>query len=114
MARRGVDLDGVVSFHGSLGTKEKAQKGKVKARLLVLNGKADPFVKAESIAAFKKEMKAAKVDYKFVNYPGAKHAFTNPGADELGAKFKIPLAYQEEADKKSWNEMKGFLNNLYQ
>ena len=113
MARRGVDLDGVVSFHGSLGTKDKAKKGKVKAKVLVLNGQADPFVKAESIAEFKKEMEAAKVDYKFINYPNAKHAFTNPGADEFGAKFKIPLAYNAKADKKSWQEMKDFLNEIY-
>lgn len=113
MARRGVELDGVVSFHGSLGTKTPATKGNVKAKVLVLNGKADPFVKAESIAAFKKEMKAAKVNYKFVNYPGAKHAFTNPGADKFGAKFKIPLAYHAEADKKSWQEMKEFLSRIY-
>lgn len=113
MARRGVDLDGVVSFHGSLGTKTPASKGKVKAQVLVLNGKADPFVKAESIATFKKEMREAKVDYKFVNYPGAKHAFTNPGADEFGTKFKIPLAYHAEADKKSWKEMKEFLSRIY-
>lgn len=113
MARRGVDLDGVVSFHGSLGTNDAAQKGKVKAKLLVLNGAADPFVKATSIEAFKKEMQAAKVDYKFVNYPGAKHAFTNPDADKFGKKFKIPLAYQKEADMKSWNEMKKFFKGIY-
>ena len=109
MARRGVDLDGVVSFHGSLGTQEPASKGKIKAKVLVLNGQADPFVKAESITAFKQEMKAANVDYKFVNYPDAKHAFTNPGADSFGNKFKIPLAYNAEADKKSWIEMEKFL-----
>ena len=113
MARRGVDLDGVVSFHGSLGTKEPASIGKVKAKVLVLNGKADPFVKNESITAFKKEMKAAKVDFKFINYSGAKHAFTNPEADELGNKFKIPLAYNAKADKKSWSEMKRFLTNIF-
>lgn len=114
MARRGVDLDGVVSFHGSLGTNTPAKEGKVKAKVLVLNGAADPFTKAESIEALKKEMKAAKVDFKFVNYPGAKHAFTNPGADKFGAKFKIPLAYQAKADKESWNEMKTFFKKLYQ
>ena len=113
MARRGVDLDGVVSFHGSLGTKEKAKKGKVKAKVLVLNGQADPFVKAASIASFKKEMKAANVDFKFINYPGAKHAFTNPGADKFGAKFKIPLAYNAAADKNSWDEMKRFLLSIF-
>ena len=114
MARRGVDLDGVVSFHGSLGTNDVAKKGKVKAKVLVLNGAADPFVKAESIDAFKKEMDAASVEYKFINYPGAKHAFTNTDADKFGEQFKIPLAYQKDADEKSWDEMKQFLNNLYQ
>lgn len=113
MARRGVDLDAVVSFHGSLGTKEKATKGKVKAKILVLNGKADPFVKAESISNFKKEMKAAGVNFKFISYPGAKHAFTNPGADKFGQKFKIPLAYNAKADKKSWAEMKRFLEKTF-
>lgn len=113
MARRGVDLDGVVSFHGSLGTQDKAVKGKVKAKVLVLNGAADPFVKAESIAEFKQEMKAAKVDHKFVNYPEAKHAFTNPDADKFGKEFKIPLAYNADADKKSWKEMKRFFSRIY-
>jgi len=113
MARRGVELDGVVSFHGSLATKEKAKKGKVKAKVLVLNGQADPFVKEKVISGFKNEMKAANVDFKFVNYPGAKHAFTNPAADKFGNKFKIPLAYNAEADKNSWNEMKRFLKKIF-
>jgi len=113
MARRGVDLDGVVSFHGSLGTKSPAQKGEVKARVLVLNGEADPFVKASAISKFKTEMEAAKVDYKFINYPNAKHAFTNPGADKFGNKFKIPLAYNKAADEKSWSEMKRFFSDIF-
>jgi dienelactone hydrolase len=109
MARLGVDLDAVVSFHGSLGTNNPAKKGKVKARVLVANGKADPFVKPEQIAAFKNEMKDARVKLTFVQYEGAKHAFTNPDATEYGKKFKIPLAYNKKADKKSWAEMKHFL-----
>lgn len=113
MARRGVALDGVVSFHGSLGTKSEAVKGSVKAKVLVLNGEADPFVKKSAIAKFKNEMKAADVNYKFINYPNAKHAFTNPGADKFGNKFKIPLAYNAEADKKSWKEMKVFFSKIF-
>ncbi len=113
MARRGVNLDAVVSFHGSLGTKTPASKGKVKAKVLVLNGKADPFVKVESITAFKNEMKAAHVDFKFISYPGAKHAFTNPEADKFGTKFKIPLAYNADADKKSWLEMEHLFEELF-
>ena len=113
MARRGVDLDGVVSFHGSLATDSPAEKGEVKARVLVLNGEDDPFTKPEQIAAFKREMEAAGVDYTFINYPGAKHAFTNPDADKFGEKFNMPLAYNAEADKKSWAEMRRFFAELF-
>jgi dienelactone hydrolase len=112
MARRGVDLAGVVSFHGSLGTQTPAKTGAVKAKLLVLNGAADPFVKPDTIAAFKKEMQDAGVAYTFIDYPGAVHAFTNPAATENGKKFNLPLAYDADADKKSWAEMEGFLKTV--
>jgi dienelactone hydrolase len=113
MARRGVDLKGVASFHGSLGTAQPAQAGEVKAKVLVLNGDADPFTKPEQIVAFKKEMQAAGVDFKFIGYPGAKHSFTNPDADRYGQKFKLPLAYNEEADRASWAEMQRFFQQIF-
>jgi len=113
MARRGVDLKGVASFHGSLGTKEPAKPGVVKARILVMNGEADPFTKPETIAAFKEEMKNAGAQYEFVNYPGAMHAFTNPEATALGKKFNLPLAYNKSADRKSWKKMKAFLKSVF-
>ncbi len=113
MARVGVDLKGVASFHGSLGTANPAAKGMMKAKVLVANGADDPFVKAEEIDAFKKEMEAASVDYKFVNYPGAKHSFTNPDADELGKKFNKPFVYNAEADKQSWAEMQALFKKIF-
>lgn len=113
MARSGADLAAVVSFHGGLTTEHPAKPGKVKARVLVLNGEADPFISADAIAAFKKEMESAKVKYKFINYPGAKHAFTNPGATALGEKFNLPLAYDPAADKAAWAEMQGFLKEAF-
>ena len=113
MARQGVDIKGVASFHGSVAAKQPAQKGKVKASILVLNGADDPFVKQEQIEAFKKEMKNANASFEFVNYPGAKHSFTNPIADSVGKKFKMPLAYNKEADEKSWAAMQAFFNKLF-
>ena len=113
MARSGMDLKGVVSFHGSLGTDAPAKPGEVKARVLVLHGADDPFTKPEGITAFKKEMDDAGVDYKFVAYPGAKHAFTNPEADVYGKQFNLPLAYNAKADKESWQEMKVFLQAVF-
>lgn len=112
MARMGVDLDAVASFHGSLGAVKAAEEG-MKTKLLVCNGAADPFVKAEQIEAFKKEMDDAKVEYEFINYEGAVHAFTNPGANTLGEKFDLPLAYQEKADKESWKAMSDFFAKVF-
>ena len=107
MGRLSSDFKGVVSFHGNLKTGIRAKNNKVK--YLVLNGAADNFVPKEEIAAFKKEMDSAKIDYKFVDYPNALHAFTNPDATATGKKFNLPIAYNKEADDKSWQEMKTFL-----
>ena len=107
-ARLGLDLRGVASFHGSLGKTHSAQKGDVKARVLVCHGEDDSFVSAEEQAGFRQEMDDLGVDYKFVAYPGAKHGFTNPDATENGLKYNLPLAYSEAVDRESWQEMKAF------
>ena len=109
MARAGMDLKGVASFHGSLGAIVKAEPGGIKARLLVLHGADDSFIPAEAIAAFKQEMADAKADLTFVAYPGAKHSFTNPDADEYAKKFGMPIAYNAEADRLSWDALTQFL-----
>jgi dienelactone hydrolase len=113
MARQGADLKGVVSFHGSLATSAKAEKGNVKASILACNGADDKFISAEDIKNFKAEMKAAGAEFKFVNYPGAIHSFTNPGSTEMGKKFNLPLAYNEKADKKSWADMQEFFKRVF-
>jgi dienelactone hydrolase len=113
MARAGVELDGVASFHGSLATKTPADKGAVRAQVLVLHGDDDPMVPPAQVAAFKEEMAGAGVDIRFVGYPGATHAFTNPDADENAEKFGLPIAYDRAADEKSWAELERFLAELY-
>jgi dienelactone hydrolase len=113
MARQGVDLKGVVSFHGSLTAVKPAQPGSVRARILVLNGGADKFITPEQIEAFKQEMKAAGADFRFISYPGALHSFTNPDATESGKKFNMAVAYHPRVDKESWSEMKKFLATIY-
>jgi dienelactone hydrolase len=114
MARTGADLDGVAAFHADLGANTPAPApGTVKAKLLVMNGADDPFVKPEAIEAFKKDMDAAKADYRFINYPGAVHAFTNPEATEAGKKFNLPLAYNAEVDKQSKAEAAKFFGEVF-
>jgi len=113
MARVGTDLAGVAAFHAGLGTSTPAAPGRVKAKLLVQNGAADPFIKPDSVEAFKREMDAAKVHYRYVDYAGAVHAFTNPEATEAGKKFNLPLAYNAEADKQSKAEMAKFFAEVF-
>jgi dienelactone hydrolase len=113
MARAGDDLDGVVSFHGSLGTAVPAQEGRVAARVLVFTGAADPFVPAAAVTTFEQEMQAAGADYEVVSYPGVKHSFTNPDADQFAKRFGMPLAYDQHADADSWQRTRTFLADIF-
>lgn len=106
LARSGAPVKGVVSFHGGLDSPAPDDGKNIKAKVLVLNGADDKFMAPENVAAFEKEMKDANVDYKRVDYPGAVHSFTVP---EAGNDPSKGMAYNEEADKKSWEEMKQFL-----
>jgi dienelactone hydrolase len=99
MARSGADLAAVAAFHASLGANTPAPApGTVKAKILILNGADDPFVKKEQYEALKKDLDAAKADYRIIEYPGAVHAFTNPEATALGQKFNLPLKYDAKVD----------------
>ncbi len=113
MAKQGLPLKGVVLAHGMLQTPSKVKKGGVKPKVLVLNGAEDKFITEKNISDFKKEMKKGKIQYEFINYPGAKHAFTNPQATENGKKFGIPLEYNREADVASWQKTQEFLKQIF-
>ena len=102
MARAGEDLRAVATFHGALATESPARPGQVKARLLVMTGEADPMIPPDAVRTFENEMKAAGVGHRVIRYPGAKHGFTNPAADQAG----VPgLGYNAAADKQSWAEL---------
>ena len=113
MASIGTDLKAAASFHGSLSAVAPVEEGDIKAFILVCNGADDPFTTAEQIETFKAEMDSANVEYELINYEGAVHSFTNPGADSAGQKFNMPLAYNEKADKESWQEMQKVFNKVF-
>jgi len=113
MARDGMKLDGIVSFHGGLGTEAPAQPGAIHTPLLVLAGGDDRSVPPEMVETFRQEMTAARADFQLIVYPGATHAFTNPAATETGRKFQMPIAYNEQADHASWAEMERFLAQVF-
>lgn len=113
MARAGVDLDGVVSFHGSLGTENPAQSGDISARIQVYTGAADSLVPAEQVAGFVSEMHNANADLMLRSYPGVKHSFTNPAADAKAEEFGMPVGYDQAAAEDAFNGTLAFYRELF-
>ncbi len=110
LARSGAEIAGVVSFHGNLDTPNPSDAQNIKGKVLVLHGGDDPFVKAEQVAAFQEEMRKAGVDWQVVIYGGAVHSFTVPTA---GTDPSRGAAYNERADRRSWEAMKLFLAEIF-
>jgi len=110
-AKLGADLKGVVSFHGGLAG-VPANKDLLKAKILVCHGGIDKFVPDNDISTFKHQLDSIGADYKFIVYPNATHAFTNPDATKIGKQFNMPIEYNEKADTDSWNDMTMFFNKI--
>lgn len=113
MARLGVDLDGVVSYHGALGSPIQAEAGKVKARVQVYTGGADQMVHSEQVAGLVREMQDAEVDLTLVSFPGVLHSFTNPEADRIASEFDMPVGYDQAAAERSWNGTLRFYDEIF-
>jgi dienelactone hydrolase len=111
MARGGAPLAAVVSFHGGLSTATPDDAKNIKGKVLVLTGADDPSVPATEVSAFEDEMRKGSVDYQVVEYGGAVHAFT---IKEAGNDNSKGAAYNEKADKRSWQAMKDFFSEVLQ
>jgi dienelactone hydrolase len=110
LARSGADIDGVVSFHGALGTPTPGDARNIKGKVLALHGADDPFVPPAEEQAFEEEMRNAKVDWQLVAYGNSVHSFTDWNAGNDNSKGS---AYNEKADQRSWEDMKDFFNELF-
>lgn len=110
MARSNMDVDGVVSFHGGLATGDAETSETIKPKVLVLHGAVDPHVKPAEVQEFAREMKTANADWQLIAYGSAVHAFTNPDAGNDPGKG---AAYNELADKRSWEAMKAFFAEIF-
>ncbi len=109
LARSGANIAGVASFHGNLDTPNPADAKNIKCKVLVLQGADDPYTK-DQVPTFTKEMRDAKVDWELNMYGGAVHAFSNPAAGNDPSKG---AAYNAEADRRSWEDMKNFFNEIF-
>jgi dienelactone hydrolase len=110
LARSGADISGVVSFHGNLDTPDPLDAQNIKAKVLVCHGANDPYVKSEQVLAFQDEMRAAHVDWQMIIYGNAVHSFTNP---DSGNDPSAGAAYNEKADRRSWQAMRIFFNEIF-
>jgi dienelactone hydrolase len=110
LARSGAPLAGAVCFHGRLDTPSSRSNRPIKAKILVLNGADDPNVPLKQIGAFEDEMRSQKADWQLISYGSAVHAFTNPAS---GSNPSTGVAYNEKADKRSWEHMKLFYSEIF-
>jgi len=110
LARSGAKLLGTVSFHGGLDTPDPADARNIRGKVLVLHGADDPHVKPAQVEAFQQEMRQAKVDWQMNYYGGAVHSFSNPKSGNDPSKG---VAYNEKADRRSWEAMKQFFHEIF-
>ncbi|MGA9778909.1 MAG: dienelactone hydrolase family protein [Limisphaerales bacterium] len=110
LARSGAELNGVVSFHGGLDAPNPDDGKNIKCKVLVLHGADDPFSSSQNIAALENEMRQGGVDWQLVKFGGAVHAFTQPMAGNDNSRG---AAYNEKADKRSWEYMKLFFAEIF-
>ncbi|MDQ6630766.1 MAG: dienelactone hydrolase family protein [Verrucomicrobiota bacterium] len=110
LARSGADISGVVSFHGGLSSPNPDDAKNIKCKVLALHGADDPNVPVKEVEAFAKEMRDGKVDWQIIAYGNAVHSFTDWNAGNDNSKG---VAYNEKADKRSWQAMKDFFAEIF-
>jgi dienelactone hydrolase len=115
LAYSGAPLAGIVSFHGGLIPATAETAAKTKAKILICHGALDPSEKPEEISAYIKSMNDSKLDYEFIEYAGALHAFTNPDADKMAALNGLQgfIGYSPSADHRSWADMNVFFAEIF-
>ena len=110
LARTGTNIKGAVCFHGAIATPHPEETKNVKAKILVFLGADDKYESDADKKSFENEMNNAGVDWQLNLYSGTVHAFTNPAAGNDPSKG---AAYNERADKRSFNEMEYFFKEIF-
>jgi len=100
----GVPLSAVITIHGGLTVPTDDEASKLKAHYLILHGAADGSVKQETIDALGAALTKQNLDWEFIAYGGAPHAFSNPDAGDR---------YRETAARRSWRQVELFLAEVF-
>jgi dienelactone hydrolase len=107
LARSGADVRGVASLHGLLKPTGLPAR-KIGSKVLILHGYEDPMAPPEDVLAIAKELTSAGADWQLHAYGNTRHAFTNPQANDAA----LGLKYDEAADRRSWQALLQFLDEV--
>jgi dienelactone hydrolase len=110
LAYSGADVKGVVTFHGALPLPEDVAEGRIKPSILICHGAEDGFVPEEQAQKLREMLGKLGADWTMIYYAGARHSFTNPGADKRGMEG---LKYNKKADQRSWRHMQVFFDEIF-
>ena len=110
LAYGGLDINGIVSFHGSLPIAEESSFGKIKAKMLIAHGNAAPFIAREIVTKSQDTLDKAGAQWNMITYSNVLHSFTNPKSDSRGMDA---LKYDKDADKHSWIAMQAFFDEIF-
>ncbi|MDQ2878681.1 MAG: dienelactone hydrolase family protein [Pseudomonadota bacterium] len=112
MARAGLDVRGVVSFHGVYDRPDYATVMPIAPKVLVCHGWDDPVGPPDKVVALGRELTDGKADWQIHAYGNAGHAFTDLDRKD-GPSVRLGVAYEESADRRSWEAAKDFLAELF-
>lgn len=109
LARSGVSLRGVVSFHGFFDAPKNLSHETIQAKILAFHGYNDPMVSKQQMDEFANEMTAAKVDWQIHIFGNTMHAFMNPEANDP----QLGTVYNPVAAQRAWQITKDFFNEIF-
>lgn len=109
LARSGVDIAGVASFHGLFDPPGLPPRT-IKAKVVAYHGWDDPMVTPDAVVALGKELTEAGCDWQIHAYGHVGHGFTNPNAGAMGI---AGVDYNEAAARRSWASLVDFLGELF-
>ena len=111
MARAGLNVLGVVSFHGVYDRPTYDNVQPITAKVLVCHGWEDPLAPPETMVALGRELNDSGADWQVHAYGHTGHGFTDSALK--GNAPRPGFGYQENSDRRSWASMRLFLEELF-
>jgi dienelactone hydrolase len=109
LARTGVDVRGVASFHGVLNSPGNTTGNTIKAKVIVFHGWDDPFAPPEDLVALGRELSDGDADWQIHAYGKTMHAFMARGANNPAA----GIMYNEVSARRALASLKAFLSEVF-